>query len=87
MKTSIEIVKAHQAWRTHKCESDSPHGCGKAGCVMPSHTSSELTKAIDDVIKSVWRYEKLRVLNARQFTELWAKTLVTFSFDDAVDAL
>jgi hypothetical protein len=59
MKTSIEIVKAHQAWRTHKCESDSPHGCGKAGCVMPSHTSSELTKAIDDVIKSAERYQKL----------------------------
>ena len=50
MKTSIEIVKKYQAWRTHKCDSDSPEGCGAEACLMPDFIARELTDAIDDVI-------------------------------------
>ena len=88
MKTSIEIVKAHQAWRTHKCESDSQHGCCKAGCVMPSHTSSELTKAIDDLIKSAERYKKICGIGFKKFTLLGTvKKHDDLNFNDVVDAL
>lgn len=41
MKTPIEILKAHQAWRTHKCDSDGVNGCGKVECNMPITTPSE----------------------------------------------
>ena len=50
MKTPIEILKAHQAWRTHKCDSDGVNGCGKVECNMPITTPSELTDALANYV-------------------------------------
>ena len=51
VKEAIEIMKAHNAWRTHQCDSDGIEGCGKVECKMPITTPSELTDAIDTLVK------------------------------------
>ncbi len=86
MKQQIEIVKAHQAWRTHKCECAG--GCGKTECKMPDTAPTLLTAAIDDVLKAAERYEKIRKLSPREFSDLWMKNVMGGDFfDDLVDAL
>ena len=88
MKTSIEILKSHQAWRTHKCDSDGIEGCWKAECNMPITTPSELTDAIDDVIKYAERYEKVRILKLGGLTELYGRSIGgDGTFDELVDAI
>ena len=67
MKTSIEILKAHQSWRTHQCDSDGIEGCVKAECNMPITTPSELTKAIEDVIADAERYKKICDMDFKKF--------------------
>ena len=88
MKTSIEILKMHQAWRTHQCDSDGIEGCGKVECKMPITTPSELTDAIDDVIKDAERYHKIRDMDFKKFTALGTeKKYGDLNFDDTVDAI
>ena len=88
MKTSIEILKAHQAWRTHQCDSDGIEGCVNAECNMPITTSRELTKAIDDVIADAERYHKIRDMDFKKFTALGTvKKYGDLNFDDTVDAI
>lgn len=88
MKKSIEILRAHQAWRTHQCDSDGIEGCGKVECKMPITTPSELTDAIDDVIKYAERYEKVRILKLGGLTELYGRSIGgDGTFDELVDAI
>ena len=88
MKTSIEILKAHQSWRTHQCDSDGIEGCVKAECNMPITTPSELTKAIEDVIADAERYKKICDMDFKKFTALGTvKKYGDLNFDDTVDAI
>ena len=89
MKTSIEILKSHQAWRTHKCDSNGIEGCGKVECNMPITAQSELTDAIDDVIADAERYKKICDMDFKKFTALG--TVKKYGnlnfFNDTVDAI
>ena len=88
MKKSIEILKVHQAWRTHQCDSDGIEGCWNDECNMPITTPSELTDAIDDVIKYAERYEKVRILKLGGLTELYGRSIGgDGTFDELVDAI
>ena len=87
MKTSIEILRAYNSWRTHQCDSDGIEGCGKVECMLIT-TPSELTDAIDDVIKDAERYHKIRDMDFKKFTALGTvKKYGDLNFDDTVDAI
>ena len=55
---------------------------------MPITTPSELTDAIDDVIKGAERYEKVRILKLGGLTELYGRSIGgDGTFDELVDAI
>jgi hypothetical protein len=74
MKATIAFLKQFNAWRRGDETILQPH---------PAAIGVELDRAIH----AAERYEKVRILNPRQFKALWDRNMKGERFDDLVDGI
>ena len=73
MKSTIKFMKQYQAWRR--------------GADISQPSPAAIGVGLDQLIVAAERYEKLRRLNPRQFSELHQRNLKGAIFDNMIDEL
>lgn len=76
-KQDIKIVREFNQWRR-----------GKGDICLEQGYPAQLSRALDEVVQMAERYEALRLLNPRQFTDLCKQNITQgIPFDNLVDEL